>query len=654
MSWLCQLVEELQDRLLRVEQLLDFLDVRAGRTARLVGGNWEVSDQQIAQWVPGTTLPLGNSSSYVRFKDGSLEIRGGQFRTGESGAHMTLDSSNMKGYNTNGNLTIDLDWTTGTIWAKSGGFGGTSGSPVIVLDDASANVFVPQPIYLGSDANGLVVGGQTAGGVPYIESTNYSAGSTGWRIDNDGNAEFNNVTVRGTIYASGGEISGGLAITSGGYIKAGTGTKDVDLNGIQIDSAELVGQSGGTDQVRIGADGKLYAGTGMVTLDEDGLILGGQNYDQAEIKWSYEGDYIGRMGAYHSGSGDTMNIQLGDQVNAWIRDANLSALNSYESTMLSLRAGQKESTLGYIKGFVSGFQKLGIWPEETYLYSPLKVQKGITYQRVANPTFTSSDDWTWGTGWSWDTDRATHTTGYTAALEQNVSVVAGATYYLTYDIVISAGSVTVELGGVSGQTRSSTDYYEEYITVTGTGNLKFVPSSDFDGSILSISVQKITPPDVYIDGSIKKSTAIGCQLRRNSTQLIPNNSHEPIKYNVTPADWDPWSMWTWKSGGESKIYPKVKGRYRIRASVGWDANAGGGRRIISIRLNGSVWIAQQTLFPGGNSCSQTVVGETPELDPENDDYIEIYAYQDSGASINIRVATTSNLMNNTVTVTRIP
>ena len=61
MSWLCQVVNEIQDRVLRIEQLLDFLDIRL-RTAKLVGGNWEVSNQQIAQWVAGTTLPFSDSS----------------------------------------------------------------------------------------------------------------------------------------------------------------------------------------------------------------------------------------------------------------------------------------------------------------------------------------------------------------------------------------------------------------------------------------------------------------------------------------------------------------------------------------------------------------------------------------------------------------
>ncbi|EPN9608195.1 phage tail tip fiber protein, partial [Cronobacter malonaticus] len=41
----------------------------------------------------------------------------------------------------------------------------------------------------------------------FIQSNNYVAGSTGWIISKEGNAEFNAVTVRGTIIATEGRFS---------------------------------------------------------------------------------------------------------------------------------------------------------------------------------------------------------------------------------------------------------------------------------------------------------------------------------------------------------------------------------------------------------------------------------------------------------------
>lgn len=42
----------------------------------------------------------------------------------------------------------------------------------------------------------------------YIQSNDFVSGSTGWRIDKSGNAEFSNATVRGTVYATDGSFTG--------------------------------------------------------------------------------------------------------------------------------------------------------------------------------------------------------------------------------------------------------------------------------------------------------------------------------------------------------------------------------------------------------------------------------------------------------------
>lgn len=59
----------------------------------------------------------------------------------------------------------------------------------------------------------LSAGKITAGSIAvgqYIQSAGYVAGSSGWRINGDGNAELSNATVRGTVYASAGQFSGTL------------------------------------------------------------------------------------------------------------------------------------------------------------------------------------------------------------------------------------------------------------------------------------------------------------------------------------------------------------------------------------------------------------------------------------------------------------
>lgn len=72
---------------------------------------------------------------------------------------------------------------------------------------------------------GTDLDGNTTGGI--IQSENYKSGNAGWKIDYNGNAEFNNATVRGKIYATEGEFKGTIA---GGTIKIGENFS-VDSNG---------------------------------------------------------------------------------------------------------------------------------------------------------------------------------------------------------------------------------------------------------------------------------------------------------------------------------------------------------------------------------------------------------------------------------------
>ncbi|EFH4937582.1 DUF1983 domain-containing protein [Escherichia coli] len=51
----------------------------------------------------------------------------------------------------------------------------------------------------------------------YIQSNNYAAGSAGWKLNKAGDAEFNKVTVRGVVYASGGSFTGEIQATSGKF-----------------------------------------------------------------------------------------------------------------------------------------------------------------------------------------------------------------------------------------------------------------------------------------------------------------------------------------------------------------------------------------------------------------------------------------------------
>jgi hypothetical protein len=126
----------------------------------------------------------------------------------------------------------------------------------------------------------------------------------------------------------------------------------------------------------------------------------------------------------------------------------------------------------------------------TDAYGPEKVSEG---------DFATDALWTWGTGWTHDAVNleADHTPGDTDPLEQDINAEAGKSYRLTYTIKnYAAGSVTPQIGGVNGVTRSADGTYTETIAATNAGNLKFIPNAAFDGSIDDVSVNEIYNPSL--------------------------------------------------------------------------------------------------------------------------------------------------------------
>lgn len=84
----------------------------------------------------------------------------------------------------------------------------------------------------------------------YVRSTSYTPGSAGFSINADGTAELNNVTVRGTVYATAGEFTGaisGSTITGSTLRTAETGQR------IQFDSQGLLFLTGATPSGKHGS-----------------------------------------------------------------------------------------------------------------------------------------------------------------------------------------------------------------------------------------------------------------------------------------------------------------------------------------------------------------------------------------------------------------
>lgn len=100
----------------------------------------------------------------------------------------------------------------------------------IIKDLAVTNAKIADLAVSNAKIQSLSAGKITAGNIQsggYIRSTLFSPGSSGWSVNADGSAEFNEVTVRGTIYATDGTFSGALQAATGtfsGSLQAASGT----------------------------------------------------------------------------------------------------------------------------------------------------------------------------------------------------------------------------------------------------------------------------------------------------------------------------------------------------------------------------------------------------------------------------------------------
>lgn len=169
----------------------------------------------------------------------------------------------------------------------------------------------------------------------YIQSANYSAGSAGWKIDQGGTAEFQDVTARGTFKTaasgqraeldndsldlfSGDANEGSPATVVAGNLGTGTAARHfIQLESPSHSGGETAGLTlyGGDDPVR-DTDGPLAAlevGWKSISLDDDGVVTledsdpvsGDPSYDirgqRARLHTNKRTtDYVGQSTSYAS------------------------------------------------------------------------------------------------------------------------------------------------------------------------------------------------------------------------------------------------------------------------------------------------------------------------------------------------------------------
>jgi len=215
---------------------LNVAKLRAGTISGrevVIGGTAAVA--ATANW----DMPTGTNGSVTSMTVNGTELLGSAvpFNTSVSQTEQDVSTEINLGTGTHGFTSI---WSGGFVVI-------TSPQP---SQDWNGYVIVTTSTGDLTVTNGTFANGENLG---ILRSGNYVAGSSGWYIDGTGSAELNNVTVRGTVYASSGSFSGAVYASSGsftGAVYASSGTFTGTINAGSVISADISGDriTGGTIQ----------------------------------------------------------------------------------------------------------------------------------------------------------------------------------------------------------------------------------------------------------------------------------------------------------------------------------------------------------------------------------------------------------------------
>ena len=148
-------------------------------------------------------------------------------------------------------------------------------------------------------------------------------------------------------------------------------------------------------------------------------------------------------------------------------------------------------------------------------------------EKVTNGTFTgNATGWTLGAGWAYSSNNVAHTAGSTAAMSQDTGEVAGEYYLVSFVVSVTTGQVglkgklTTTIGGTqagiwanSNGNLTASGYFSNTVNyivkATNTNDLTFTPTTDFNGTIDTVSVKKITDGDLEVVGDVRAGNYFG-------------------------------------------------------------------------------------------------------------------------------------------------
>ena len=123
-----------------------------------------------------------------------------------------------------------------------------------------------------------------------------------------------------------------------------------------------------------------------------------------------------------------------------------------------------------------------------YEWSPLTAATEL----VTNGDMATSTGWTSGTGWLIAGGVATASVGSASDLTTTITMTGGAYFLLSFDLVVSAGTLTAAIGSTNILSVQTASARVQQTFFTGVGALKFEKSTTFAGTVDNVSVKQLT------------------------------------------------------------------------------------------------------------------------------------------------------------------
>ena len=182
-----------------------------------------------------------------------------------------------------------------------------------------------------------------------LQSTNYVAGTSGWKILKSGAVEFEEAIIRGTISATSGSISDTVTIggTAASTIVAGASDGATALQ--DSDTDINLGLTGGTIAGITISGTKLYEGTGTFNNSNTGFYLDNTGQFSLKDKLSFDGSTLAVIGDI---TADNLNVTNATVTGSFVAD-NLPTLQNMNGVITVNQINANTITVDKLSGDVS-------------------------------------------------------------------------------------------------------------------------------------------------------------------------------------------------------------------------------------------------------------------------------------------------------------